>query len=75
MRLYDFLNLPNEHNISFEDGQALHKDIVLNGVDKLNTDQSRRLRDYLEACLVHESVEPDMLTSLDEIYELLKKRG
>ena len=67
MRLQDFLNLPSEHTISFEDGQKLHKDIALRGSAGLSKEQSDRLRTYLEICLLHQTVEPDQIDKLDEI--------
>ncbi len=74
MRLQDFLNLPSEHAISFEDGQQLHKDIALNGSAGLSNEQSDRLQTYLEICLLHQTVESDRINVLEAICKDLQSR-
>ena len=67
MNLQDFLNLPPEHVISFEDVQELNKSIVLNGSAGLTEEQSLRLREYLEVCLLHQAVDPALRKNLETI--------
>jgi len=73
MKLKEFINLPPQHEISFDDGQELHKDIALNGVSILKPEQASLLIDYLEACLLHQSVETDLINNLEAVIIELKK--
>jgi hypothetical protein len=67
MRLHEYLNLPAEHSISFEDGRKLHEDIALNGCGELSKEQSNRLQTYLENCLLYQTIEPRLVDNLKAI--------
>ncbi len=73
MKLKKFIDLPPEHTISFEEGQELHKDIALNGVPPLKSDKILLLLEYLDSCLLHQSVEPGLIRKLElTVLELRK---
>lgn len=67
MRLQDFLNLPPEHTISYEEARKLHEDIALKGSAGLSKAQSDRLREYLEVCLLHQAVEPELVEKMEAV--------
>ncbi|GEM_PF-3813203 len=73
MKLQEFIKLHPEHNISFEDGQELHKDIALNGTEVLKSEQAILLCEYLEKCLLHRSVELSLINKLESTVIELKK--
>lgn len=67
MTLYEFFNVPAGHDISYEDGIELHKEIAKTGPKGLSDEDSERLLEYLEACLLHQSVSPDLVNTLQKI--------
>lgn len=69
MNLQEFLNLPPEHTITYEDAQELQKSIASNGCAGLKTEQSLRILEYLDVCLLHEVVDRDLRDSLEAIRE------
>lgn len=73
MKLQEFIKLNPEHDISFEDGQELHKDIALNGTEVLKSEQAILLCEYLEKCLLHRSVEPSLINKLESTVLELRK--
>ncbi len=73
MKLKEFINLPPEHEISFADGQELHKDIALNGISILKPGQASLVIDYLESCLLHQSVEQNLISKLESVIVELRK--
>lgn len=72
MTLNEFFNLPPEHAISFEDGNELHKEIILKGAVGLSKEESMRLQEYLEVSLLHRTVSPSFRNKLEEICEELR---
>lgn len=72
MRLQDFLNLPPEHTVPYEDGRELHEDIARNRFAALSTEQSDRLLKYLEVCLLHKAVDPELEEKIEAVYSHLK---
>ena len=65
MKLKEFIDLPPEHTISFEESQELHKDIALSGVSTLKSDKISLLLEYLDSCLLRQSVEPALVSKLE----------
>lgn len=72
MRLQEFLNLRPEHSISYEDGRELHEDIALNGCVAMSKEQCCHLKNYLEVCLLHQSVEPELVNKLETVFNVLR---
>lgn len=73
MKLQEFIKLHPEHEISFEDGKELHRDIALNGIEKLKAEQAFLLCEYLEKCLFHQSVESSLINKLESTVMELRK--
>ena len=69
MKIDEFLTLPPEHTITYEDGQELHKSIASNGITGLNREQSLRIMEYLDVCLLHGVVDRDLIDELEAIRE------
>ena len=65
MNLQEFINLPSKNTISFQDSQGLHSDIALNGIAIVSTGKVNYLLGYLEICLLHRSVVPDLINKLE----------
>ena len=72
MNIQEFLNLPPEHTISFEDSKELHKEIALKGLAGLSNKHAVRLQEYLELCLLHRTVSPALRNKLQTICEDLR---
>lgn len=66
MDIETFLALPEEHEVSFKDGQELHKEIALKETKGLSAENCLRLRDYLGVCLLHSSIDPNFKVILEE---------
>lgn len=67
MNLQDFLKLHPDHTISFNEGKDLHKDICKQMPIYLTNDQSCRLKEYLESCLLYKSIEQNLINELEFI--------
>jgi hypothetical protein len=67
MNLSEFLNLSPDHTISFEDGKELHEEIALKGSAGLSSEHSLRLHEYLEVCLLHQTISPALRCKLQAI--------
>jgi hypothetical protein len=71
MNLSEFLNLSPSHTISFEDSKELHQEIALKGSSGLSRENSLRLYEYLEVCLLHQTVSPALRCKLQGICDEL----
>ena len=74
MNLSEFLNLSPGHTISFEDGKELHEEIALKGLSGMSREHSLRLHEYLEVCLLHQTISPDLRYRLQGICNELRGR-
>jgi len=74
VKLKDFLKLPPEHTIEFDDGRELHRDIALNGATGLSEGQAKLLEDYLAQSLLYQTVEPTLIENLEAALKQLQER-